>query len=212
MNCSEAEQLFDAFLDRELTGSLRLEFDAHRLRCRDCQQKLAMLEACEHILSRDGRTPNLSDDFTERLMGEIGAKGLRPRRAIPMQVWLSAAALLPAAALLLFAVSWPTGSSDVMMPAEPAPRVAGIVDEAELRAAMKDPIDLHEFIFEEAGRLRALTRNITDDALSLPSFALHFLPDYISDAVLLNPFEGILDITPSAPEDDDDGGAETTSL
>ena len=48
MNCSEAEQLFDAFLDGQLTGSLRLELDAHRLRCRRCQQTLAMMEACEH--------------------------------------------------------------------------------------------------------------------------------------------------------------------
>ena len=71
MNCAEAEQFFDAYLDGELSGSLRLEFDAHRLRCPLCQQKLAMMEACEHIIARDTRTPACSDDFTYRVMNEI---------------------------------------------------------------------------------------------------------------------------------------------
>jgi len=100
MNCSEAEQLFDAYLDDELSGSIRLEFDAHRLRCPVCQQKLAMMEACEHILSRDGRMPELSDDFTDRVMGHIAQTRTRPARRRRRLVIYG----LQAAAVLVFAV------------------------------------------------------------------------------------------------------------
>jgi hypothetical protein len=73
MNCSEAERLFDAHLDAELSGSLRLEFDAHRLRCRFCQRKLAMLETCEHVLASHSRAPRLSADFTDSVMAAVAA-------------------------------------------------------------------------------------------------------------------------------------------
>ena len=66
MNCSEAERLFDPYLDGELSGSLRLEFDAHRLRCTLCQRKLAMMEACEHILGGDSRYKILAASLPRR--------------------------------------------------------------------------------------------------------------------------------------------------
>ena len=71
MNCSDAERLFDAFLDRQLSGTLRLELDAHRLRCRQCQQTLAMLESCGEVIASDRRGPVLSDDFAERVMADV---------------------------------------------------------------------------------------------------------------------------------------------
>jgi hypothetical protein len=106
MNCPEAEQFFDAYLDGELTGSLRLEFDAHRLRCPACQQKLAMMEACEHILARDTRMPALSDGFTDRVMSEIEQRRLVARRTRKRRITIAATVALQAAAVIVFAVVW----------------------------------------------------------------------------------------------------------
>jgi hypothetical protein len=104
MNCSEAEQLFDAYLDGQLTGSLRLELDAHRLRCRRCQQTLAMMEACEHVLTADRRVPELAEDFTERVMTDVGQRRRIPGRLRSTRVALAAGFVVQAAAVLILAI------------------------------------------------------------------------------------------------------------
>jgi len=101
MNCAECEQLFDAYLDGHLAGSLRLEFDAHRLRCRHCQQTLAMLEALGNVIAADPQIPDLPTDFTDRVMLQIKPRrGLRPA----LRVAVVAGAILQAAAVLGFAL------------------------------------------------------------------------------------------------------------
>jgi len=108
MNCSECEQLFDAYLDSQLAGSLRLEFDAHRLRCRRCQQTLAMLETIGHVIASPAQTPELTPDFTQRVMQDV----TRPRAriiAFPLgRVAIVVGALAQAAAVLAIAVVWTT--------------------------------------------------------------------------------------------------------
>jgi len=104
MNCSEAEQLFDAYLDGQLTGSLRLELDAHRLRCRRCQQTLAMMEACEHVLTADQRVPALAEDFTERVMSDAVHRRRLPGRLRSTRVAVAIGFGLQAAAVLILAI------------------------------------------------------------------------------------------------------------
>ena len=107
MNCSHAERLFDAFLDRQLSGTLRLELDAHRLRCRQCQQTLAMLESCGEVIASDRRGPALSDDFAERVMAEVSeqqASRLKIYRFRATRVAAVVGTLIPAAAVLAIAV------------------------------------------------------------------------------------------------------------
>ncbi len=101
MKCSDIEQLFDAYLERSLSGSLRLEFEAHRLRCRRCQQALAMLESAVHVIAHDRPEPGLSPDFTERVMGEI--RGRQPiwRRLRPNPATVSVLLLAQAAAIAI---------------------------------------------------------------------------------------------------------------
>jgi hypothetical protein len=108
MNCSECEQLLDAYLDGQLTGSLRLEFDAHRLRCRRCQQTLAMLEACANVISSDTQIPQLSDGFTERVLETVSQPEPRVVRFPLRRVAIIAGAIVQAAAVLAFAVMWNT--------------------------------------------------------------------------------------------------------
>lgn len=126
MNCSDCEQLFDAYLDGHLAGSLRLEFDAHRLRCRRCQQTLAMMETIGHVIASDPHAPELSPSFTQRVMQDIGRS--RTVRFPLRRVALVAAAFTQAAAVLLLAIFW--NSRPVAPPAEPGPPTMAAVTDA----------------------------------------------------------------------------------
>lgn len=128
MDCSQARQLFDAYLDGELTGSLKTELGAHRLRCADCRRELALLEVTGHIITSDREIGGLNDGFTDRLLACMPrpqhARAHRYRRALYL------AAPLVAAALIAIAVSgtWRTDRGN---------RVAG-----EIVVAGPDLLDL----------------------------------------------------------------------
>lgn len=125
MNCSDWEGLLDAYLDGQLSGALRLEFDAHRLRCRRCQQSLAMMEAITHVVSTDERAPVISDNFTDRVMSRILTNKpavIRPRwtRVAGWAVALQAAAVL--ALVMLPGVResiWPSTPTRVVRQTQP---------------------------------------------------------------------------------------------
>lgn len=130
MNCVEIEQLMDAWLDGELSGSLKLEFDAHRLSCARCQNMLAMLEACQHVIA-DDTPPTPSFDFTDRVMAQAGApRTLKLERARWKSRWV-AMGLAQAAAVAAFAVLWSGGFRS----AKPAPSVSA-AGEVELTNAI----------------------------------------------------------------------------
>ncbi len=66
MNCEQARNLFDAFLDQSLSGSLATEFGAHRLACNQCRRELALLEVAGHVIAADSEAPLIGDEFTDR--------------------------------------------------------------------------------------------------------------------------------------------------
>lgn len=104
MHCHEFEQLLDAYLERNLHGSLRLEFDAHRIKCRDCQQKLVTMEAFENTLASDDDLPALSDGFADRVMLAVERQQPRTRRLLSTRVAVVGGMMLQAAAVLAFAI------------------------------------------------------------------------------------------------------------
>jgi len=180
MNCSEAEQFFDAFLDGELAGSLRLEFDAHRLRCPVCQQKLAMMEACEHIVARDTHMPAPPEDFTDRVMKEIGQRRVIKLHVRRRRIAVAASILVPAAMIVLFAIVWPfsmdSGSGDG----------AAVVDAGTVSPALeemieaKDEVELYGYIFDRIGQLQAASSRLARDVYSPLEFARDWtIPDYL---------------------------------
>lgn len=185
MNCSEAEQFFDAYLDNELAGSLRLEFDAHRLRCTVCQQKLAMMESCEHILSRDTRGPALPDDFTDRVMDEIEQRQVLVVHRRKRRLVITSAVITQAAAVIVFALLWTTywnQPEPVLPPGEDA------IFRAEVGVALDqgDRDALNELIRVRYGQLEAARSNLTDEFRDLASFvpAISVFDDvtHVSDA------------------------------
>lgn len=97
MNCTEARQLFDAYLDGELAPTLATELAAHRLMCADCRRALALLEVSGHIIASDRHEPAMANDFTDRLLACMETEAGGARR---WTRWLYVGGPLAAAALL----------------------------------------------------------------------------------------------------------------
>ena len=109
MDCKQAQNLFDAFLNGELSGSMATEFGAHRLKCERCRRELALLEVAGHVIASDTDTPSLDAEFTDRLLA-CAVKAQRPWYRQPRTL-IRAATPVAAAACLVFAVSYLTGDS-----------------------------------------------------------------------------------------------------
>ncbi|MCG3125904.1 MAG: hypothetical protein CHACPFDD_00731 [Phycisphaerae bacterium] len=184
MTCAECERLYDAYLDGQLSGTLRLEFDAHRLRCRRCQQTIAMLEACTFVIGSDRRQPALSPDFTARVMEDIGARSDERRRAVRVRatrVAFVAGGLIQAAAVVIFAIMLPRGGVAPRSPRAETPVVA----EAGLAlTGVDDPsIDLREYVFSKLERgLRSTPAKWTEDMRQLAGYLNVSVPDSVARA------------------------------
>jgi len=124
ITCQHARQLFDRYLDGELSSSLQAELHAHQLSCSACQSELAMLEACGDVVALDRCEPRLSASFTDRVLSARQAQlSRRPRRwgRRVLVVGLPTAA----AASILLAVMLVMPSAQ--QPASPESVVAGMV-------------------------------------------------------------------------------------
>ena len=202
MNCVECEKLFDAYLDGQLVGSLRLEFDAHRVHCRHCQRTLAMLEALGNVIASDTQVPELSRDFGSRVLEEIRQPRQPARwRLRPAVVLLS---VFLAAAIVLFAWLWYTH------PARPAKPEMGPVatlhgtpspnDEVRARAmeALVDRLESRLWDMHAAGN------KLTTDLVNVARYLNIMIPDDVArESVRLagvNPLQALWDaIVPGPP-------------
>ena len=169
MNCWEAEQFFDAYLDDELAGSLRLEFDAHRLRCPVCQQKLAMMESCEHILARDTGGPVLSDDFTDRVMDEIEQRQVIAAHSRKRRLVIGGAVALQAAAVIVFAFLW-TAYWNQPEPVLPPGEDTIFREEVERRRVSGDRDGVRDLMLARAEQLDAAKSNLSNEAMKLAGY------------------------------------------
>ena len=68
MRCEQARQLFDAYLDGELSSALATELGAHRVRCPDCRRALALLEVSGQLITSDRDEAHLRENFSTRLL------------------------------------------------------------------------------------------------------------------------------------------------
>lgn len=106
MRCEQARQLFDAYLDGELSPALATELGAHRLRCAECRRALALLEVSGHILASDRDPVSLPEGFEDRLLACMAKPSTRwsrrARHALYIAGPLAAAALVALAFLGAF--------------------------------------------------------------------------------------------------------------
>ncbi len=103
MDCKQAEKLFDAYLDGELSGSMATELGAHRLQCANCRRALALLEVTGHIISSDRKPESLTPDFTDRLLACVDEQELGNWAKWQHRFYLGAALAAAAVIVLAFA-------------------------------------------------------------------------------------------------------------
>lgn len=107
MECEQARQLFDAYLDGELSPGLRTELGAHQLQCEECRRALALLEVTGHIITADDELPaGLDDGFADRLLACMATRRARSmprlRRIFYLGGGLAAAAVVGLALIGVF--------------------------------------------------------------------------------------------------------------
>jgi hypothetical protein len=113
ITCQDARQLFDRYLDGELSPSLQAELHAHQLSCSVCQSELAILEACGDVVLLDRCEPKLSASFTDRVMLARRAQLARPpRRRLRTAVLVGSPVAAAASILLAVTLIMPSASNE----------------------------------------------------------------------------------------------------
>lgn len=106
IECRQANNLIDAYLNEELSASWTAELHAHLIACPRCSRELALLDACGDVIATDRIGPVPSDGFADRVLAasrEMLSQGARARRRGPFSVW-AGAGLAAAAVLALIAL------------------------------------------------------------------------------------------------------------
>lgn len=161
MQCQQARQLFDTYLDGELSPSLATELGAHRLKCPDCRQALALMEVSGHILRSDPDPVVASDDFTDRLLACVEPVPQWRRRALKVVYYgapLAAAAVIALAFVGVFDGKRPSHVAGVQhVLTAPVETVATPrKDDAPAGPAQQDPAEaaLNQFVEETSQRIQ----------------------------------------------------------
>ncbi len=117
MNCEQARNLFDAYLDGELSSAQETELGAHRIQCADCRHELALLEVIGHVVSAtDDRQPQLDDGFTDRLLACLDRPQPKTSSRYVRRLLIGIPSLAAAAAIVL---------AVTLVMQKPEPRVLG---------------------------------------------------------------------------------------
>ncbi len=79
MNCRQFEHFLDQYLDGDLGGSLKLEFEAHLVDCKPCGHLYAMMDAVGAIIATPAPDePKLSKGFADRVLAQHREREARP--------------------------------------------------------------------------------------------------------------------------------------
>ncbi len=131
MRCSDARQLFDAYLNGELAPAMATELGAHRVQCAQCRRDIALLEVSGHIVRSDDPATALSDAFTDRLLACVESPGSQRLRRIRTALYV-AGPLAAAAVIVLAFLGVFDGRGET--------KVAGIaVESSEVKRLAIDP-------------------------------------------------------------------------
>lgn len=108
MTCRGFRQLFDAYLDGELSESQTAELHAHLLQCPMCQREVELMRAGGDVIALDARGPRLSADFADRVVAALPLTQAASSAARPMhriRRWAEWG-LMSAAAAVALGVIW----------------------------------------------------------------------------------------------------------
>jgi hypothetical protein len=130
VDCEQARNLFDAYLDGELSAGLETELHAHRLQCSPCRQALALMEVTGHVIASGAAEPKLKADFGDRLLACL--EPTLPKRRSGRTWAIRIGGPLAAAACLAMLVGYLV---------RPEPQVAGVRQQAEPGAEIGTPAE-----------------------------------------------------------------------
>lgn len=171
MRCEQARQLFDAYLDGELSGALATELGAHRVKCPECRRALALMEVSGHIVASDRDPVMLHGEFADRLLACADLKPARSwdrlRRGLYIAGPLAAAAVVALAVLGAF--DRPVRFAGKLEKGQPRPDVSPTERPPE---APDTGRSLDEHLLEEW--LKETRENLAAKVESGESFQRHF--------------------------------------
>ncbi len=140
MTCSQARNLFDVYLDGELSGSLGTELAAHRVACGACRRELALMEVAGHVIRVDSDGPTLSNGFSDRLLACMdepsSASFLRFRKVV---LWAGGGLAAAAALALMFNLM--TGPGELILS-----RVEQISEDSDADADTQGPAQAEDVL------------------------------------------------------------------
>lgn len=114
ISCQQAHNLFEDYLNDELSAALTAELDAHRLECDACRHQLTLMEACGNVVRLDTNEPHVSADFTDRLMAILDEdQGRRGWLQIDRRLKVACGLLGVAAAIALVVLFYPADSPEI---------------------------------------------------------------------------------------------------
>ncbi|MFA5866181.1 MAG: zf-HC2 domain-containing protein [Phycisphaerae bacterium] len=108
MNCSQFEHFLNQYLDGDLKGSMKLEFETHLMNCKLCGYLYGMMEAVGEIISTPPpQEARISVDFAERVLVGLSAQKLMTTKSYKLlsRVSLAAAIGLVLAGTVIFSMS-----------------------------------------------------------------------------------------------------------
>ena len=111
IDCDQAQNLFDSYLNDEISSSWTAELHAHAVSCGSCRRELSLLKACGDVIARDAVAPMPSANFTDSVMAAtatVRGRTARRNRWRSLSVWGGAGATAAAAAIMLWVT--PLGS------------------------------------------------------------------------------------------------------
>ncbi|NLX04278.1 MAG: hypothetical protein GXY33_03935 [Phycisphaerae bacterium] len=145
MKCEHFEHFLDRYLDGELKGSLKLEFESHLVECEQCGHLMAMMSAVGEIVCEPAPDePELSSHFTDRVLGELDRMQGTRRRWYGIATAAAAAAALVVTVASLLVLAGPDRSAGVS-----ADRMA-IVEQPTMASEGLPPVGLRDGASPEA--------------------------------------------------------------
>jgi hypothetical protein len=99
VNCQQFEIFLDQYLDGDLDGTLKLEFETHLVQCETCGHLYAMMEAAGQIIADDDpQVPVLRADFTDRVIAGVAKQ---KRKTLRIHRWVARSTVAAAIAMIV---------------------------------------------------------------------------------------------------------------
>ena len=214
MNCTQAQELFDTYLDGELTGPLATEFAAHKLQCAACRRELALLEVTGHVISTDTATPSLSAEFTDRLLSCALTAPLPWYRRRSMLLRLGSGLAAAACIALVFTFALSNGNGAVDSDQSPEPTVAGKHERVESAEQLLENVHIAQENHPGDPRLEALAEQLQaqiekiadgaeDSATALENYSRDEIISILKSIPIDDPQATAKPATEKAAEEDD---------